>query len=95
MLALTLISFRIYLQIVAPNKYLVYNRRMSALDEVLNLWIHRLRAIAQTGLAFGPSVYDRERYEEMLELAAQMAATREDLTPGLCYTQSGHRRGRV
>jgi ADP-ribose pyrophosphatase YjhB (NUDIX family) len=53
---------------------------MSALDERLNLWIQRLRAIAQTGIAFGPPVYDRERYEEMLELAAEMAATRETLT---------------
>ncbi len=41
----------------------------------LNLWIQRLRAIAQTGLAFEPRVYDRERYEELLKLAAEMAAT--------------------
>lgn len=47
--------------------------------EQLNMWIHRLRAIAQTGMAFGPSVYDRERYEELLELAAEMGATRQEL----------------
>ncbi len=40
-----------------------------------NLWIQRLCAIAQTGLAFNPHVYDRERYEELLHLAADMAAT--------------------
>lgn len=49
-------------------------------DEQLNLWIQRLRSIAQTGLAFGPPVYDRERYEEMLVLAAEMAATRADFS---------------
>ncbi len=53
---------------------------MVTLDEQLNLWIQRLRAVAQTGLAFGPPVYDRERYEEILDLAAQMAATRADFT---------------
>lgn len=53
---------------------------MSQFENRLDLWIQRLRAIAQTGLAFQPPVYDRERYEEMLELAAEMAATRADLT---------------
>lgn len=53
---------------------------MSLTDERVNLWALRLRGIAQTGLAFGPSVYDRERYEEMLQLAAEMAATRANLT---------------
>ncbi len=38
-------------------------------------WIQQLRAIAQTGLAFEPPVYDRERYEALLALAATMAAT--------------------
>lgn len=49
------------------------------LDEQVNLWIQRLRAIAQTGIAFSPPVWDRERYEELLVLAAQMAATRANL----------------
>lgn len=53
---------------------------MSELEERLNVWIQRLRAVAQTGIAFSPPVYDRERYEELLELAAEMAATRETLT---------------
>lgn len=53
---------------------------MAALDTQLDLWIQRLRAIAQTGIAFHPPVYDRERYEELLELAAEMAATRADLS---------------
>ncbi len=41
----------------------------------LSLWIQQLRAIAQTGLAFEPRIYDAERYEAILSLAAKMAAT--------------------
>jgi ADP-ribose pyrophosphatase YjhB (NUDIX family) len=52
---------------------------MHILSSELNLWIQRLRAIAQTGLAFEPRVYDRERYEELLKLAADMAATNGNL----------------
>ncbi len=51
-----------------------------AIENQLDMWIQRLRAIAQTGLAFHPPVYDRERYEETLELASEMAATRADLS---------------
>ncbi len=39
------------------------------------MWIQQLRAIAQTGLAFEPRVYDAERYDAILNLAATMAAT--------------------
>src|ERR671937_1799786 len=38
-------------------------------------WSERLRAIAQTGLAFQPDGYDAERYVEVLKVAAEMAAT--------------------
>ncbi len=41
----------------------------------LALWIQQLRAIAQTGLAFNPNTYDKERYDEILKLTAKMAAT--------------------
>lgn len=51
-----------------------------SLEIRLDMWIQRLRAIAQTGMAFHPPVYDRERYEELLELASEMAATRADLS---------------
>ncbi len=43
--------------------------------ERLIQWQGRLRAIAQTGLAFTQSPYERERYEELLKLAAEMAMT--------------------
>src|SRR5215212_3218335 len=52
---------------------------MSLLDEKINLWAQRLRTIAQTGIGFNPPVYDVERYQEMLQLAAEMAATRGNL----------------
>lgn len=38
-------------------------------------WSQRLLGIAQTGLAFATSSYDVERYQELLRLAAEMAAT--------------------
>ncbi len=47
----------------------------------LNTWIEQVKAIAQTGLAFSPPTYDRERYEELLHLAARMAATNESMRP--------------
>lgn len=53
---------------------------METVSSLLNVWIQRLSAIARTGLAFEPRVYDRERYEELLKLAADMAATNESLT---------------
>lgn len=34
----------------------------------------RIRAIAQAGLAFSKDVYDRERYEELMKLSAEMMA---------------------
>lgn len=32
----------------------------------------RIQAIAQAGLAFSKDVYDRERYEELMKLSAEM-----------------------
>lgn len=37
-------------------------------------WIQRLNAIAQSGLAFEPGEFDRQRYEQVQALAAEMAA---------------------
>jgi ADP-ribose pyrophosphatase YjhB (NUDIX family) len=41
--------------------------------ERLGRWQMMLKSIAQTGLAFTQSPYERERYEELLKLAAEMA----------------------
>ena len=43
-------------------------------DPPLRSWVERLAAIAQTGLAFAPGVYDRQRYEQIRRIAAEMAA---------------------
>ncbi len=37
-------------------------------------WMQRLQAIAQSGLAYVQDAYDRERYEEILYIAADMAS---------------------
>ncbi len=37
-------------------------------------WISRLVAIAQTGLAFSPNEFDRQRFEQVRSIAAEMAA---------------------
>jgi ADP-ribose pyrophosphatase YjhB (NUDIX family) len=41
-------------------------------------WARRLQAIAQSGLAWDPSEYDRERYEQVRRVAAEMAANGGD-----------------
>lgn len=48
---------------------------MNDLTSQLSTWLQQLRAIAQTGLAFEPRVYDQERYQQILDVTAQMAAT--------------------
>lgn len=37
-------------------------------------WVRRLRAVAQTGLTFTEGVFDRQRYEEVRRVAAEMAS---------------------
>lgn len=37
-------------------------------------WAREIQALAQTGLAFEPNVYDRERYERLRALAAEIMA---------------------
>jgi ADP-ribose pyrophosphatase YjhB (NUDIX family) len=37
-------------------------------------WVRRLRAVAQNGLTYTESPFDRERYEEIRALAAEIAA---------------------
>lgn len=42
------------------------------------LWVQQLQAIAQSGLAFSPDPYDRERYEQLRQLAATIASRHTD-----------------
>lgn len=43
-------------------------------ESPLLAWSRRLAAIAQSGLAFEPGPYDRQRYEQLIDLAAEMAS---------------------
>jgi len=57
-------------------------------------WVQRLQAIAQDGLTYGENVYDRERYELLTELAAEIMAagcdTPLDVIRGLFADQAGY-----
>lgn len=57
-------------------------------------WAQRLQAIAQSGLAYAPPLYDRERYQALLEIAAEMMARGADteVAPvrGLFASQAGY-----
>jgi ADP-ribose pyrophosphatase YjhB (NUDIX family) len=41
-------------------------------------WARRLQALAQTGLTHAHTPFDRERYDELLEIAAEMMACQSD-----------------
>jgi ADP-ribose pyrophosphatase YjhB (NUDIX family) len=43
-------------------------------------WAREIQAIAQTGLHFGESIYDRERYERLRAIAVEMFALRSDVS---------------
>lgn len=44
-------------------------------------WAQRLQAIAQTGLAYEPQPYDRQRYQQILDIAVEMLAANSDAAP--------------
>jgi predicted acyl esterase len=48
------------------------------MEPVWLVWARELQAIAQTGLTFATSPYDRERYTAIRSLAAEIMATRSD-----------------
>ena len=48
-------------------------------DKVLD-WAVRLQSIAQAGLTYGKDAYDKERYTQLRELAAEMLAERTGLS---------------
>ena len=52
---------------------------MGASERDLARWSESLAAIARTGLGFTDNLYERERFEEVLHIAADIrAAARED-----------------
>ena len=56
-------------------------------------WARRLQAIAQTGVAYGePHVYDRERYEQVRQIAAEMFSADGEIaaTDAVLALETGH-----
>ena len=57
-------------------------------------WARTLQAIAQSGLAWDPGSYDRERYQEIRRVAAEMLAALDGGDPerveGLLANEAGH-----
>ncbi len=52
-------------------------------------WAKELQALAQTSLAYDPNIYDRERWERVRQIAAEMVSSRSDnsideVTASLC-----------
>jgi len=60
----------------------------------LLVWARSLQAVAQSGLAYEPRVYDVERYEQVRRIAAEMLADPDQLdvdgVEGLFASQVGH-----
>lgn len=54
----------------------------------------RIQSIAQAGLQYGRDKYDREHYEELRRIAAEMAAEKTDVSAdkiyGLFCNESGY-----
>ena len=54
----------------------------------------RIQALAQTGLNYDPHIFDRERYDKLMEIAAEMFAAYSDSDVehinGLFRQQTGH-----
>ncbi len=53
-----------------------------ATDPTWLTWAREIQAIAQTGLAFEPNIYDRERFERLRDLAAEIMAHHTDASVG-------------
>ena len=48
-------------------------------------WVRRLQAIAQNGLTFSKDPFDRERYEHVRSVAADILASFSDLDTALIH----------
>ena len=65
-------------QIGAETLMVIDNSRCSTEPRWL-LWAREIQDLAQTGLAFTRDQYDRQRYERLLALAAQIMAKHIDM----------------
>lgn len=68
--------------------------RSLAVDPRWLTWVKKLRALTQNGLAYEKDPFDIERYEEMREIVAEMAAAYTDGEPeeilGLFRAETGY-----
>lgn len=53
--------------------------RSTLLTEPWLQWAIELQSLAQNGLAYSPDVYDRERYERLREIAAEMLSHQTEI----------------
>ena len=57
-------------------------------------WAVELQSLAQAGLTYGKDVYDRERYERIRAIAAEIIAYKTDIPPdkvtGLFCNETGY-----
>jgi len=64
------------------------------LNEALVQWAQRIQALSQTGLTYAKDPYDRARYEELREIAAEMLAAPLGAAPsviaGLFRAEEGY-----
>ena len=49
-------------------------------------WVRRLQAIAQNGLMFSKDPFDRERYEQVRSVAAEILASSTEMDPVLVHS---------
>ena len=47
-------------------------------DQIVE-WAKELQSLAQAGLWYGKDAFDRERYQRIREIAAEMMASRTDI----------------
>ena len=62
-------------------------------------WAIELQSLAQAGLTYGKDVYDKERYERIREISAEMMANISDLpldkVKGLFCNESGYQTPKI
>ncbi|WP_130838428.1 NUDIX hydrolase N-terminal domain-containing protein [Lachnoclostridium sp. Marseille-P6806] len=67
-------------------------------DKIINFAI-RIQSIAQAGLQYGKDIYDKERYEELRKIAAEMISERTDIPTDKVYNlfcnESGYQTPKV
>lgn len=56
-------------------------------------WAQRLQAIAQTGLYYDPQPFDRQRYEQVLAIAAEIIAGHSDAEADVVREKMAHQTG--